>query len=325
MFYIFCSEKKSFLKRKVKEKSLAFLETINSLNYVEINADNYNNLNNIINICLETPLLGDKKVVVIENAIFLLKGNVNSQYRTNLINFLNKKNDNFLIFFLIYSYKVIFDAEIHQNLIKNHLAEICYFNLLNENSWLKYAQSIIKDKKIDIQDVAMKELVKRTLNDDEKLDNEITKLFLLQKPIVLKDVINLVSTSIENNVFLLLNNLLSGDLSSSLQIFYFLIGSNEFKNNHYLLNILTNQFRFFYLCSFLFDKEQNVIKVANQLKANIIRVKIVLNKIKKIKKNILNILDDIYYMDCKIKSNQIDKNLAFEMFIINFEKKYFNS
>ena len=317
MFYIYCCKQKFFLKEQIKKKISGFLNEINSLNYFVIND---NDINDIIRNCLEVSLFGDKKVVVVDNAFFLLEENKISEKDANALNkFLKIKNSNIIIFFLIYEDKISFNKKILKDVLKN--LEIFSFQTLNKNSWLKYVQTIVNKKKINIEFDAILKLAEYTFNDYDKLFNEIEKISLCEKRISSKDVSNLVSKSFEKNVFDLLNSLLDDNISLSLQIFYDLVKSNSFNNSFsiFLLSVFAKQIRFFYLCDFLFKNNNNVIEISNKLKANKIRVKIVLQKVKKIK-NILNILDDIYNLDYKIKSNQIDKKLAIEFFIINFSK-----
>lgn len=320
MFCIYCCKQKFFLKEQIKKKINNFLNEVNNLNYLVIND---NKIDNIVNNCLEVSLFGDKKVIVVDNASFLLEKSEISEKDVNILNkFLSVKNNNIIVFFLIYEEKINFNKKILKNDILKNL-EISYFRTLDKNSWLKYVQTVINEKKINIEFDAILELADRTTNDYNKLFNEIEKIFLCERKILLKDIFDLISRPVENNVFDLLNALLDNNISLSLQIFYDLIKYDNFNNNFsiFLLNVFAKQVRFFYLCDFLFKNGNNVIEIANKLKANKIRVKIVLKKTKKIK-NILNILDDIYEIDFKIKSSQIDKKTAIEFFIINFSRKY---
>lgn len=320
MFCIYCCKQKFFLKEQIKKKINNFLNEVNNLNYLVIND---NKIDNIVNNCLEVSLFGDKKVIVVDNASFLLEKSEISEKDVNILNkFLSVKNNNIIVFFLIYEEKINFNKKILKNDILKNL-EISYFHTLDKNSWLKYVQTVINEKKINIEFDAILELADRTTNDYNKLFNEIEKIFLCERKILLKDIFDLISRPVENNVFDLLNALLDNNISLSLQIFYDLIKYDNFNNNFsiFLLNVFAKQVRFFYLCDFLFKNGNNVIEIANKLKANKIRVKIVLKKTKKIK-NILNILDDIYEIDFKIKSSQIDKKTAIEFFIINFSRKY---
>lgn len=320
MFCIYCCKQKFFLKEQIKKKINNFLNEVNNLNYLVIND---NKIDNIVNNCLEVSLFGDKKVIVVDNASFLLEKSEISEKDVNILNkFLSVKNNNIIVFFLIYEEKINFNKKILKNDILKNL-EISYFRTLDKNSWLKYVQTVINEKKINIEFDAILELADRTTNDYNKLFNEIEKIFLCERKILLKDIFDLISRPVENNVFDLLNALLDNNIFLSLQIFYDLIKYDNFNNNFsiFLLNVFAKQVRFFYLCDFLFKNGNNVIEIANKLKANKIRVKIVLKKTKKIK-NILNILDDIYEIDFKIKSSQIDKKTAIEFFIINFSRKY---
>lgn len=319
MFYVYCCKQKFFLKEQIKKKINSFLSEINSLNYLVISD---NDLNNIVRNSLEVSLFGDKKVVVIEDASFLLEGNKISEKDANTLNkFLITKNHNIMIFLLIYEDKINFNKKISKTAFNN--LEVFSFSPLDKGNWLKYVQKMISEKKINIEIDAILELAERTFNDYSKLFNEIEKISLCERKISLVDITNLVSNSIEKNIFDLSNHLLDGNISLSLQTFYNLFKSNNFDNNFpiFVLSILAKQIRFFYLCIFLFNNGNNIIEIANKLRANKIRVKIVIGKAKKIK-NIFNILDDIYNVDYKIKSNQIDKMLATELFIINFCKKY---
>ena len=74
----------------------------------------------------------------------------------------------------------------------------------------------------------------------------------------------------------------------------------------------------------MFQENNNVNEIAKKLSANNFYVQISIQNGKKLNKKILNILDDIYMIDYKVKLGIINISLALELFIINFVNRYFN-
>lgn len=324
MIYIFHSLiQKSFLKREAKKIIKSSLQEENDFNFAKFDASE-SPLREIINACLEVPMLENKKVVVVEDAFFLAGGKSKDKINTDkdyeiLVKYLSNPVEETDLVLLVYSDKLDTRSKAFKAL--DGKAKIASFAPLKEKDWEKYTETLISKTNLEIEYPAIKELAKRTLNDRDRLINEIEKLSLYSNKINLNDIVTLVAEPIEDSAFALSNALLKGDIGSSLFTFYDLM---KIKNTQpeVLLMMLASQFRFMFIVSYLESKGKDLLDIAEELHANEYRVKIAYQNAKKIK-NITKLFDDIYNLDLQIKSGRIDHVLALELFIINFKKNYF--
>lgn len=325
MIYVFHSlTQKSFLKREAKKITKASLGEVNEFNYAQFDAKE-TALRDIVNACLEVPMLENKKVVVVDDAFFLAgakgKDKINTEKDFNLllkyIAVPSKETD---LIFLVYADKLDARSKVTKALQASN-AKIASIAPLKEYDWIKYASQLAEKKGLNIDQFAVRELAKRTLNDRDRLLNEIEKLSLYHNDITLNDVVTLVSVPLEDKAFELSNALLRADISGALFTYNDLMkvkGTEPIT----LLMMLANQFRFLYIVNYLHDHGKSVVEIASELNANEYRVKIAYQSSKTIKKNLIKILDDLYQLDYQIKSGQIDHFDAIELFIINFKNNY---
>lgn len=326
MIYVFYSlVQKSFLKREANKICKSSLGEVNDFNYAKFDAKE-NTIKEIIDSCLEVPMLENKKVVVVEDAFFIAsnktkeKINKDNDYEL-LLKYLKKPCEETDLVFLVYSDKLDSKNEIYKALAK--VAKIIPFAPLKEYDWEKYTRQIINKKGFNFDNDAIKELARRTLNDRDRLFNEIEKLSLYKNEISLYDVVSFVSEPLEDKVFELSNALLKGDSANALFIYRDLI-KNKSNDPTIMLLMIASQFRFIYMCAHLKNKKKmNMDEIKNELDVKSdFRVRIALNNAKNIRVDLSNILEDIFQYDYKIKSGQLDHYFALELFIINFNKKY---
>lgn len=292
---------------------------INDFNFVKMDAKEVT-YKEILDACLEVPFLDNKKVVVVEDAFFL--SNAKSKMEDDpkgLIKYLKNPTDEVDLIFLVYSDKLNLKSSIYKAL-EDKVKQLS-FTALKENDWSKYVTQIAKKKNIDIDPLAVKELSKRTLNDRDLLFNELDKLSLYKEHISLNDVISFVSEKIEDSAFSISNALLKGDTALALFSFYDLMKTKSIEPV-VLLAMLSTQFRFLFKVKYLKDQGKTLEDIAHELKTSEIRCSISYKNAKAMKKDISVILDDLYNLEYKIKSGQIDHFLALELYISNFSKNY---
>lgn len=323
MIYLFYSLiQRSFLKREVQKIIKSSLGTANEFNYIKFDAKE-TPVQEIVNACLEVPLIENKKVVVVDDAFFFSasktreKINKENDYDV-LAKYLKKPMEETDLVFLVYEDNIDKRNKLYKALADK--ATISSFAPLKDDDWRKYTAQLVNKKGLNIDGDAIYELAKRTINDRDRLINEIEKLSLYKDHISLNDVITFISEPLEDKAYLLTNALLKGDSASSLYIYRDLITRNIDPN--LILISLMNQFRFYYVINYLNAEKVSVFDIANKLKASEARVRVSLMCSKAIKKHLINILDDLYYLDYKIKSSQIDRFYALELFINNFKNKY---
>lgn len=325
MVYLFYSLlQRSFLKREAQKIIKSSLGVANEFNYAKFDAKE-NTVQEIVNACLEVPLMENKKVVVVDDAFYFAtdkgkeKINKDNDYDL-LVKYLKKPSAETDLIFLVYSDSIDKRSKLYKAIANT--ASISSFMPLKEDDWRKYTVQLVNKKGLKIDGDAIYELAKRTINDRDRLLNEIDKLMLYKEHISLNDVIAFISEPIEDRVYLITNALLKGDVATSLYIFRDLSMKNYDPN--YLLIALMNQFRYYYIINYLNKEKMSVFDIATKTHTSDARVRISLLTSKAIKMHLIDILDDLYYCDYKIKSSQIDRFYAIELFINNFKIKYLN-
>ena len=329
MVYLFYSlVQRSFLKREANKICKSSLSEINDFNYAKLDACE-NTLSEIVDACLEVPFLDNKKVVIVDNAYYFgtekkkERGAIENEEKDfkKMVNYLKNPAKETDLIFLVYSEKLDARSRLYKALGDN--AKIANFAPLKEHDWERYISQIVIKRNINISSDAIKELAKRTLNDRDRLFNELEKLMLYSSNITLNDVLTLISTPIEDNVFEIANALLNGDTSTALFTYNDLQkGKSTEADPNRLLSILASQFRIMNEVQYLRKSGKSFSEIAKTLSTSDIRCSIAMRNAKKIKKDISLILEDIYQLDLKIKSSQIDRFLGFELFLINFKKNY---
>ena len=317
MIYVYYSLiHKKILIEKIKENN-------EDVNYLELDAEKLR-IKEIINLCLHVSLFDNKqnkkKIIIIENADFITFITKKDKDYNILIKFLEKLPNNIDLYFVIFNKNKLNIKADFKKIINNN--NIVYFDIFKKYDWLKkYVLPEIKKRKINIDQNAIEELTKNTLNNYEHLQNEIEKISLYDENINLNNIKKIIFKLPENRIFELFNMLLKKDILKSLLIFYDLIKKKDINANNLLL-ILAKQFRFMYICNYLYTNTEfnNTKKIANLLKVHEFRVISVIKKnIININQKIMNILDNIYYLDYNIKNSKINSNIALELFIINFK------
>ncbi|MCQ2792257.1 MAG: DNA polymerase III subunit delta [Bacilli bacterium] len=324
LYLLYSLSQRSFLKREANRITKAALNEINEFNYASFDAKE-TSLREIVNACLEVPMLENKKVVVVDDAYFLVGGKGKDKINTEkdyslLEKYINHPANETDLIFLVYSDKLDSRGKLTKLLMDK--AKLVSIAPLKPYDWEKYIEQLNQKRNIKMESSAVKELAKRTLNDRDRLLNELTKLSLYSNHITLNDVLTLVSKPLEDSAYELTNALLVGDSENALYTYYDLIKGKKI-DPVTLFMMLASQFRFIYQVNYLHDQGKRISEIANELVAKEFRVKMAYQNGKAFKKSLPKILDDLYEIDCQIKSSQIDNALAAELFIVNFKNNYF--
>lgn len=309
-------------KRCKKVVSSILGDEIDDFSYVKINAKEVL-VQDIVYECSLLPL-GGKKVVQVDNPYFLgtIKEKVDIEKNQNydeLINYINKdtSDDVYLLFFIEID-KLNEKNEVVKALNKN--AKIYFEEGLTIESLRQSATLYFQKKGCTISESALKLLFERTNDNVTSFIQEADKLSLYKKDINEEDVAVMVPIPLDQNAFNICENLINGNISTSLKTFRDLIVQKE--EPVLILNLLASQFRTYQQVSYLYSKEKmSQDNIAKELKMNPYRVKILCRNLVRLDyESICNIMNYLYSIDCKIKGMEIDPINAIELFIINFKE-----
>lgn len=312
MNYILSGTQSPLIKKALKKILKERLGEPDDFNVTRFDL-NEDDVDEIISEFSMFPLGYDRKAVVIDNASFLSGGNktLAEKFNDNLVD-----DDAVDIIFISRDSSLDEKLEIFNKVKEN--GTILHFNDISKDEWPIYVKKYFTEKGVKISPDAIKELVTRCDNDLTRFINEANKLCLYKDNISLLDITLMVAKPIEDDVFRLVNALFMKDNALALDIFrdLKLLGS---RSTDSLIPMLANQFRFVNQTIFLYKKGLSNDEIARELNAKEFRVKKALQNARSFPKGtVAKALDNLYQLDYKIKSGQIDRFYGMELFLINF-------
>ena len=149
------------------------------------------------------------------------------------------------------------------------------------------------------------------------MTNSVKKLALYDPHITHQNVVMMVQRPLEDNVFQIFNALLERKNGAALRIYRDLRVNGAEPVS--LITTLGNQFRMFSMVCYLTKNNYTVKGIAEELSINEIRAKILSRQVYNMKEiAVKRTLDELYNLDFQIKSGQVDRFYAFELFLTNF-------
>ncbi len=323
MIYLIYGVQNVMINNRIKKIVKERLPFTDALNYVNFDLDNAT-LEEALNEASYLPLGYDNKLVVIKNCYFLksqTRGkNKNDSTKDSALLYRYLKKDNRECD-LILVYPDV-DLNLNSDLFKLIQEKGKIFKLtVEKNDWYPYVYRYFTESlKIKIDRDAIEELIVRVKGDLNIFVNEAQKLALLTDHVRYEDVVNIVSRPLEDNLFNLFNYLMNNDSTSALKLLDDLYFDGVEPVN--LISMLANQFRVLLEIIYLCTKKMSNTEIATELKINEVRVKILKRYLYTMSlSSLMNTLDELYWIDYKIKSGQVDRFIAFKMFVINFKTK----
>ncbi len=308
---------KSRIKRIVKES----LVTIDEMSYARFDAGDIL-IQDIVDEANYLPLGYDKKVIVCENAYFLIKPRPKNkiepdQQYDELIKYLKSPNPSTDFIISVNSADLDEKSEI-VSLLKAK-AKVFVASTPDKDSWKDYIRKyfdVSLNTKIDND--AVNEIALRCEGDVALFHNNAKKLALYTDHVKFDDVVKLVPEPFEENMFQIYNFLLSSRNDEALRIYRKLLITNTEPVT--MISTLANQFRLLNEVSFLSKRGMSDDEIGEELNIKPVRAKIIKKQTAYIsERNIIKTLEELFNLDVQIKSGQVDRFYAFELFLINFK------
>lgn len=326
MIYLIYGNQSPTIKSQINKITKAFLgeDGVDDFNFVKLDGNNVL-VQDAVDECRYVSLGYDKKVVSLENCYFLLKPKPRNKIEQDqdykkLLGFVSESFDDeeSALIMSVPSNTIDPKNEIF-NIVKEKgkLIEIAD---PDEKSFLDYVKSYCQKYNINIDKDAVQELASRTDGDVALFQNTVEKLTLYTDHIRYKDVVLMVTRKLEDNAFLLSNYLIEGRNIEAVALLKDLRVSNVEPVT--LIGQLANQFRMINQVRFLLRvKRLSQDEAAKELKIKPGRVYVLSKSLSLIsEKAILRTLDDLYELDYNIKSGQVDRYYAFELFLLKFQR-----
>ena len=279
----------------------------------DLNISKYNindNLTDIIEDANTLSLFDDKKLIVINNnALFVGKKSVDT---IALEKYIINSNPNTILIFVVNEEKLDTRRKLYKNIKEK--GEVFEFNKLpNINTYVKdlFSGYTITNDSINL-------LIKRVGNDLNRLKQEIEKIKIYKindKLITDSDIIDCTVEKIDINIFNFIDNIIRKNKSETIKTYKELlkIGEEPIK----IIVMLANQFRLMYQSKLLTSKGYSEDDIASLLHVKRYPVHLAIQKSYHYNKEVLiDNLEQLADLDIKIKSGEIDKNLALELFLL---------
>ncbi|CDZ99940.1 DNA polymerase III subunit delta [Jeotgalicoccus saudimassiliensis] len=304
------------IEDKIKSIAKEYVGTLDDFNYTKLNFKE-TPVEQIIEEAQTLPFLADKKVIVVEEAVLFTAQKTGSAVNHNidlLIDYITNKSDDTLIIFAVISEKLDKRKKITK-LIAERGRQI-EINEMNEKELMNYVRSVFDRNDLEISSEALELLLEKTSYKYEAVHNEVTKLVLYADGnITVDDVENVVSVSLEQNVFLLTDFILKNEKQKAVNLARELILQKEEPMK--LLHLVIGQFRLLYQVKILNGEGYQEDNIARTLKVHPYRVKLAQRHTRKYPLDVLLekmvICRDIDY---KFKSSYLDRDALFELFIL---------
>lgn len=302
MIYLLYGEEEFLIDEEIKK-------IIKKTKIDELNISRYDleedNIKDIIDDACTISLFEEKKIIIAKNLDKFLK-----QKETKILEeYINNISEGIIL--ILVAEKLDEKKKIIKDLKK--IADVKEFTKNKNIS--NTVKKMFDDYKIEYKTIDL--LIKLVGNDLRILNQEVEKIktYKIDKIITEQDVLDLASTSDNEDMFDLINYIVNKDKESAFKVYTNLIKRNEEPIK--IIITLANQFRLIYQSKELYKKGNSQDAIAKILNVHPYRVKLSLEKSKNYSSKILlNYLLKLAEIDSKIKNGLIDKNLALELFIL---------
>ena len=306
MIYLIYSEYNDLLELYINK--LIDKEKVSSDSIIKYSLDN-DSINDIIEECNTLGLFSLKKIVILESTnAFSSKG----KEITELIDYLDNYNKNVILVFKCNLDKVDTRKKLYKK-VSSVGKTLC---LTKDNNYLiNLVKELLKDYKMD----NINYFLTVVGTDINNITNELNKLMsykLEDKHITNNDIDSLCITNNDEEIFALTDAIVKNDIKESIRLY------NVFLNKNYevtaMIGLIASQFRFLLQVKLLYNKGLSNDKIATSLGVHPYRVKLAISNSYYYSKELLeSYLVKLFELDKKIKLGIIDKNTAFELFILN--------
>ncbi|HHV27524.1 MAG TPA: DNA polymerase III subunit delta [Tissierellia bacterium] len=327
--YLFYGEEDYLIDYSIKSLKEKYVnEGLETLNYIVLDGDNIE-MSHIYDACETLPFMSEKKVVIIKNL-----GIFGSKTKGQGAEYFNQKKDELKKYIsTLEDYICLVFVEKNTNIDKrkgiiksiNKFGRVIEFTKLKGrdlNNWIgkafkKYGK-IISYNNINyfIQHSSYFDRdINKSLYD---LENEIIKLVNFtgdRKEINVKDIDEVMTKSLDTNIFNLLNSIGEKDINNSLKVFHEMCVSNE--PIPLILYMIIRQLRLILMLKLLKEKGYDKRTIMGKLRIGDYQYKIFSNQSKNFSNAKLEeSLNLCLESDENIKTGVMDDKLALEMLIV---------
>ncbi len=264
------------------------------------------------------PFLGEKRVIILKNPLFLTAAKDKSKVEHDLDALLRYAEDPspFTILIIEAPYEKLDERKKLVKTIKK-TGSFVKAEALQESHLGDWLQQRAKELNVTLDKAGEERLVQLTGSHLLLLQQEIDKmaLYVGANGIVNEDVVDLlVARTLENDIFALIDRIVRKDLNKAFRILYDLLKINEEPIK--ILSLIGRQFRIIYQVSELSKRGYGQKQMASALKLHPYAVKIAQQQSRSFEEEkLIFILDQIAESDYEMKTGRMDKKLILELLL----------
>ncbi|MFJ5715436.1 DNA polymerase III subunit delta [Neobacillus sp. NPDC093127] len=269
------------------------------------------------------PFFGERKVIFLHNPAFLTAEKSKEKIEHNLAKFeaYLKEPAPYTVMVISAPYEKLDERKkITKELKRN--AELVEAKKLKEHELINWVKNRAKSSGIEFEPNAIEHLVALVGTNMFMITSEVDKLALYaadQKKIDVNLVEKLVSRSLEQNIFTLIEKVVQRKLDEALRIYYDLLKQNEEPIK--ILALLAGQFRLIYQVKELSRRGYGQQQIAGYLKTHPFRVKLALGQAGKFSdEELTRLMEMLAEADYQMKTGGMNKSLLIEMLLFRLKK-----
>lgn len=270
------------------------------------------------------PFMCEKRIVLARNAFFLTASRVTSNVEHNLddfIRYIHNPPEYTVLIIVIPGEKPDERKKAVKELKKQG---VCIeFQPLREGEIYSWIQREVKKNRVEIENEAVSALINLIGNDLRSLQKELSKmaLYVGEGGMITSGVVNLLaSRHVEQNIFQLVEYAARKDTEKALREYYDLLLNKEEPIK--ILVLLARQFRILLQIKIMGDRGYPPQQIAQSIGLKPFIFKKAYDQARFFtQKELIGILSDLAKEDYRIKSGQVDKNLAIELFIMSLNTR----
>ncbi len=280
-------------------------------------------LSTAMNDAMSVPFFGDRRIVIVNNPYFLTgeKKKQKLEHDTDsLLKYLENPPETTVLVFIAPYDKLDERKKVVKKL--KQVAEVVDNQPLKETQVRQIVSRRLEEKGLSMEPRAMDIMMERTNADVTLVMSELDKLILLcrdEKVVTGEEADRMISRSLEQNVFDLVELVLNRKTQPALEMYHDLLLSKE---EPLAVNaILVGQFRLLVQVSVLKNCGFAQGSITSALKVHPYRVKLALQKVRRFQQEDLKqAYLGLVNVERRLKSTDQDPELLFQLFMLQFSQ-----
>lgn len=276
---------------------------------------NESNIKDVIEECSYNDLFGSKKMVVLDNSVFLTSKS--SLEDKAFDSYISAPNENTVLVFKVICEKLDERKKLVKDLKSKSIVK--EFKDLDKTNINGYINSYFTNLGYKIDYNAVSEIISRIGETRRVLYSELEKLELYKiedKHITIEDVKKVVTKYEEDNIFKLVDAVIQRNKKLIFNTYKKLVSDKE--EPAVIISLLANNIMLILECSILTNEGMSSKDIASKLKEHPYRVSLAINNSYKVKKEeLIDNLNKLAELDYQIKTGEVDRFKGLEAYFIN--------